>query len=207
MNNYIMVNGQKIELTDDQAKLILRATAEAPTIELGELDEGSTFKIGEHEFVVLEQKGDVTCAILAGLLPDNTVFSKTNNNYDDSTVDGICNDFGEEIAAIVGDENILPHSVDLEANDGLRDYGTISRKASLLTANLYRRYVDVLDQHKPNAWWWLATPHSTKRHDDDSWALCVSPSGDISSDSCFVNGNGVRPFCILKSSIFESSEA
>ena len=203
MKNYIMVNGRQIELTDAQVKLILGATAEAPTIELGELDEGSTFKVGEHEFVVLDQQGDTTYAILADLLPEQA-FSKTNNNYDGSTVDGICNDFGEEISAIVGDENILPHSVDLESNDGLRDYGTITRKASLLTANLYRRYVDVLDQHKPDSWWWLATPHSTKRHDNETWVLCVSPSGCIcSSDRC-IDDCGVRPFLIFKSTIFVS---
>jgi hypothetical protein len=63
--------------------------------------------------------------------------------------------------------------------------------------------VDVLDLHNPKKYWWLATPHSTKRHENDKWVKCVSPSGFIDI-GYFYNDYGVRPFCILKSDIFVS---
>lgn len=202
MNNYIVINDRRIELTEDQVNQIIAARSSGiPSVKLSELAAGDTFKIGCHEFVVLEQSGDTTAVIRKELLPDMQ-FGNTNR-YTDSEVDKACIAFADEIEWIVGEGNIDVHTVDLTANDGLKDYGSIKRRAALLTADRYRRYVEILDSCKPDDWWWLATPFSTPRHDSDSFALCVSPSG-------YVNGNrygldlGVRPFLILKSNIFVS---
>ena len=127
-----------------------------------------------------------------------------SNNYDGSEVDAVCNEFAEEIAGIVGEENILLHEVDLTADDGLKDYGIMQRKASLLTTNRYRQYVAILDKHSPKTWWWLATAYSTPAHGYDSIVKCVAPSGNISNDY-YYNDDGVRPFCILNSNIFVSN--
>ena len=202
MKDYICINGKKVELTEEQIrKFIEENKNESITIQLSEVAVGATFKIGEHEFIVLEQSGDTTAVIRKALMTD-MVFGDTNN-YNGSKVDAECKKFAEDIATIVGKENIVQHTVDLTANDGLKCYGTIKRLASLLTADRYRRYVEILDKFKPNDWWWLSNPFSTKKHDNDYWALCVSPSGFIGDIHCdFVSG--VRPFCILKSTIFVS---
>lgn len=179
MKNYISINGQKIELSDDQIDKI-KGSFELPDVKLADIPVGETFKIGSREFVVLEQVGDTSAVILKGLLPDQTFGS--NNNFNGSNVDKRCNQFASELAAIIGDDNIIEHTVDLTSDDGMKDYGTIQRRCSLITADLYRRYVEILDKVNPGAWWWLATAHSTKRHDNDSWAKCVSPSGCIFSN-------------------------
>lgn len=80
----------------------------------------------------------------------------------------------------------------------------MERRASLITADMYRKYVGILDKFKLDSWWWLATPWSTKRHDNDAWVKCVAPSGCIFRSDCYFNVRGVRPFCILKSNIFVS---
>ena len=204
MSNYLVINNQRIELTEDQVRQIIAAQSQAgPTIKLADIAVGETCKIGEHEFIVLEQLGDTTAIIRKNLLPDQQFGN--SNNFDGSDVGRTCYDFAAEIAAIIGAENIVEHTVDLTSDDGLKDYGTIKSRCSLLTTDLYRRYVDILDSFKPNAWWWLATAHSTKRHENDSWVKCVSPSGSIDYDHCGNYGvSGVRPFCILKSNIFVS---
>lgn len=202
MKHFIQVFGRQIELTEEQAKTLQEQYA-PPSVKLSELLPGETFLIGSHELVVLEQFKGSAAVIRKDLLGKDILFGK-NNCYDGSDVEKACNAFAKEIAGIVGEENLLEHTVDLTSDDGLKDYGTIKRKVSLLTADLYRKYVAVLDLHKIDHWWWLATPHSTKRHENDRWASCVSPSGTLSIDSC-LNGNyGVRPFCILKSHIFVS---
>ena len=201
MNNYISINGQRIELTQEQVDQIVAAQGTA-SAELSSFSEGDTVKIGGHEMVILEQTGDSTALIRKELLPDMQ-FGQSNH-YDGSCVDEACNEFAGEIAAAVGEDNMLPFSVDLTTDDGLKDYGHIERRAALLTAEQYRRYVEVLDQHKPDAWWWLATANSTKKHENDRWVKCVAPSGYISGGNCDDNGGGVRPFCILKSNIFVS---
>lgn len=202
MNNYICIKYQKIPLPDEQIEQIKKALG-LTRPKLSDVAAGDTFKLGEHEFIVLEQSGDTTAVILKDLLYENEHFGE-NNNFDGSHVDELCAKFANEIAAIVGEENLVLHTVDLTTNDGLKDYGKIRRRASLLTAELYRRYVEVLDKRKTNKWWWLATAFSTNTHSSDVYILCVSPSGCVNGCICNIGHGGVRPFCILKSDIFVS---
>lgn len=162
---------------------------------------GETFKIGEYEFIVLEHSEGNTAVISKDLLFESEEFGE-NNNYADSNVDRICIDFGKKIEAFVGEGNLALHSVDLTSDDGLKDYGTVKRFMSLITCDMYRRYVEIFDKHMLDKWWWLATPWSTPRHEDSEWIKCVSPHGDISNYGYF--SIGVRPFCILKSNIIVS---
>ena len=207
MENYIMFKGQKIELTEEQITQIERGVMRescgcVPQINLAEIPAGETFKIGKYEFVVLEHCEDGTNVILKDLLKENEEFGDCNN-FKDSNVDRICSEFAIEIGNIVGLDNLLVHTVDLTSDDGLKCYGTTNRRMSLLTTDLYRRWVEILDKHKLNKWWWLVTSYSTPKHDGDEWIKCVAPSGIIGNN----DGNdyrGVRPFCILKSDIFVS---
>ena len=200
MKNYICINDQKVELTQEQTEQI-RASFGLPAVQLKDLKPGEIFKIGSHEFIVLEQSCDITAIIRKDLLPDEVFGS--SNNFGCSAVGEACYRFAAELAAIVGAENIVEHTVDLTSDDGLKDYGIIRCNCSLLTADLYRRYVEILDNFNPGRWWWLATAYSTPKHDDASWVKCVSPSGNLSIDYSG-SGLGVRPFCILKSTIFVS---
>ena len=202
MENYIKICGQKIELTGEQVEQLKKSFGVA-CVKLSDIPTGEKFKIGEHEFIVLEHSGDTTAVIREELLVKNKVFGE-NNNYDGSRVDECCNAFADEISAVVGAENLVVYTVDLTSDDGLKDYGTIRRQVSLLTADLYRRYVEILDRYKVDELWWLATPLSTSTHRNDSWVKCVSPSGYLSGYGYGYFNIGVRPFCILKSNIFVS---
>ena len=190
-----------LERASDPATDATELPAESD-LELSSFAVGDTVKIGDHEMVVLEQFGKETALIRKDLLPD-TQFGKSNN-YAGSYVDEACQKFAQKLMVAVGEDNVVLHEVDLTSDDGLKDYGTVDRYASLLTTEQYRKYVAVLDQHKPDDWWWLSTPYSTPTHDDSSWVKCVSPSGYIDSSGCGNFVNGVRPFCILKSNIFVS---
>ena len=203
MNNYICINNQKIELTQEQIAKIVAANESAKK-QLSEIPEGSTFKIGSYEFVVLQQAIDGTAVILKELYLSDITFGE-RNNYNGSNADEQCQVFAQNIADIIGWDNIILHDVDLTSNDGLKDYGVVERRASLLTAELYRRYVHILDKYKPDSWWWLATPFSTETHESTDWVLCVSPRGYFNGNHADINGIGVRPFCILKSTIFVSA--
>ena len=202
MENYINICGQRIVLTAEQVEL-LRGSLCLSKTRLADIAVADTFQIGQHEFVVLEHSGDTTAVIRKDLLVERTEFGE-NNNYAGSRVEEICNQFGAEIETVIGKDNLVEHTVDLTADDGLKDYGTVKRGMSLLTAGQYRRYVEILDKHKVDAWWWLATPYSTPAHENDCWVKCVAPSGCINYNFYCNVINGVRPFCILKSNIFVS---
>ena len=202
MKNYICINDQRIELSDEQDAQ-LKGSFNLPGVRLADVPVGDTCKIGAHEFVVLEHSGDTTAVILKNLLPDQK-FGESNN-YNGSKADATCNAFAADLETAVGKDNLCLHTVDLTSDDGLKDYGSIKRKASLLTCEKYRRFVYTLDKHKPGDWWWLATAWSTPAHDNSCTVKCVAPSGSINNVRYHYGGCGVRPFCILKSHIFVSA--
>ena len=202
MENYIVINGVTYDLVErtgmtpvgDDGRIVAGPKLEAIPVK-------ATCKIGSHELVVMKRVDGATYLLRKKSLGDS-VFGDSNN-YNGATVDEMCNNFAKEIAAIVGEENMVEFTVDLTADDGLKCYGSIQRKAALLTANQCREYVDILDEYKLDEYWWAATAYSTPKHDDSTWVKCVSPFGTI----CYFNCNfriGVRPFCILKSHIFVS---
>lgn len=205
MQNYISVAGKQVELSQEQADKILEGLGvKIHRRTLAECKPGEIVNVGGFEMVVLEQKDGETSLILKDFWVKESRFGEGNNRYDGSIVDSHCADFEKKLSETIGLDNIIPHEVDLTSNDGLKCYGSVDRRVSLLTAARYRKYVDVLDTVKPENWWWLATPWSTKRHDNEAWVLCVAPSGLIDGDYFGNIDIGVRPFCILKSSIVVS---
>lgn len=197
MKDYIVINGVTYDLVKREE------TVAAQSKKLADAAVGNTVKIGSHEMIVLEHVGAATLLLRKESLGEME-FGESNN-YDGSNADEICNEFAEEIAAIVGEDNILLHEVDLTTDDGLKDYGVIQRKASLRTANRQRKYVEILDKFRLDCWEWLATALSTHAHGIEYAVKCVSASGCIYN--CYYNyrDSAVRPFCILKSDIFVSN--
>lgn len=203
--NYIMLNGRKIDLTEEQVEQIKSSCGIGQT-KLADLNVGDTFKVGKYEFIVLEHSKETTAVILKDLLKEIVKFGE-NNKYTDTncTVRKEVENFATDLENIVGKKNIVEHTVDLTSLDGLKDYGKTKAKVSLLTFERYRRYVDILDKHKVNKWWWLVTPFSTPKHNGESWVECVSPSGFVCNGNVS-NLGGVRPFLRFVSSISVSRE-
>ncbi|MBQ4556552.1 MAG: hypothetical protein IJA60_02765 [Clostridia bacterium] len=201
MKNYLCINGKKIPLTKEQIDSI--KSQFVPQVKLGDATVGETVEIGEYEFIVLEHQSGNTYLLMRDFL-EIMEFGKSND-YKSSDVKNRLDKFADEIAEIVGEENICMHSVDLTADDGLKCYGSTMARVSLLTCNLYRKYVEILDKYKVKDWWWLATPFSTPKHGYSETVKCVSPAGDVlNCYGSFNDSTGVRPFCILDSDIFVS---
>jgi hypothetical protein len=172
---------------------------------LSEVAMGDTFKVGKFEFIVLAQNRVVgTTEVLLKDLWKTTKFDDDTNDYKNSSIRKELNgEFLNELANEVGTINIIPHTVNLTADDGRKDYGMCDDSVSLLTCDMYRKYVDVIDRYLIDNWWWLATPYSTSSNGYDCTVRCVNRGGTLNDDSCSCV-SGVRPFCILKSGIFVS---
>lgn len=131
-------------------------------------------------------------------------FGKTNN-YADSYIrrDLNSSNLAKELKEKFGDQ-IVPIETDLLSLDGLDDYGKVDGDIlAIPTIDLYRECRRNIT--KLNDWYGLATPDSTPSGCGSGYVLCVNADGGVGYSWC--DGSGaVRPFFILKSSIFVSCE-
>lgn len=122
-----------------------------------------------------------------------------NNNYQTSKVHEYCNTtFYNELVEAVGAKNIIKHKVRLIADDGTNKGVICYDNVSILTTELYRRYRQYLPAY--GDWWWTATPVSSTVKDYARHVCYVTSRGLIGWSTCD-RCSGVRPFCILNSSI------
>lgn len=161
---------------------------------------GDTVVISGIEWLILDKTEDVYYAITKDFIDLSMKFDTKKNDWRSSELREFLN--GEFLAGLE-EEMLLEFERNLTSLDGQTEYGTCMDKVSLLTVDEYRKY----RKHLPNTdkWWWLITPWSTPCNGKEKLTTVVSPAGDIVDDSC-VNRGGVRPFCIFKSTIFESEE-
>ena len=204
MENGIYFGGVKIEFTPDQVAQMREALKTnnregKDGIVLSEIPVGGTFTHWGYELIVLGHHEDGHTVVCFKELVEESAKFGDNNCYEGSNMDEICCELAEKIT------DTVEFDLDLTSDDGLDDYGVVRRSVALMTADMYRKYVRILDKYKIDKWWWLATPWSTATHNDTDFVKCVSPSGYVYDFNC--SGNyyrGVRPFCILKSNIFVS---
>ncbi len=173
-------------------------------VKLTEIITGKTFKIGDVEFIKFsEENGEVTA--VAKEIAFRSQFGRNNNLKESSVLERLNKEILPKIAEVVGEENIITHKIDLTSLDGLKTYGDMVSKISIPTFDFYRENVKIFDEHKVDAWWWLATPDTTPEHYNANWLSCVSPDGSVVSND-YYGTDGVRPFLKFVSSIFVSIE-
>ena len=169
------------------------------------IDNGATFEVAGIEFIKFPLEDGKTAAVSKDIL-FNSTFGDDNNLTTSKILKKLQTEFLPKIIEAVGEENVCEFETDLTTLDGLKPYPVMKSKISLPTLDFYRQNVEVFDKHKVKTWWWLATPESSDAHSNSNWILCVSPDGDVGYDFYYCDYYGVRPFCILKSDIFESFE-
>ena len=174
-------------------------------VELSTLKSGDEFKLGDEVFIVLEQTDNGTRVISKEFAYNDVKFGD-NSNWKESPIrKKLNNEYFHKIATIIGENNILSMDRDLTSLDGSDDYGTCTDKVSLLTANEYVKYreIIILKPDDPDLWW-LITPASASRDDYNFRYVCCSYISAILNlcDWCDCNCIiGVRPFLNLESSI------
>lgn len=164
---------------------------------------GREFKFGSLPCIVLEAFEDDTVLVLAKESIGDYAFDEDNcNNFNESSLRRVLNDdFLETLEEGGADlDSMLDFTIDLTSEDGLKDYGESTNRVALLTCDMYRKYRSII----PNLDnWWLATAYSTESRYAD-YARNVSADGSLDYYCAYVDGTGVRPVFLLKSSIFES---
>ena len=167
---------------------------------LGDFKPGEVVKLGNREFVVLGH-GEDTTAVITKDIVKSMEFGKTGD-YTKSYVREFCNgDFYKELARAIGKENIIPHRVNLTCDDGSNKGATCKDNISIITCENYRRYREYLPALGKSCW--TATGVTTLDKDYARGVCCVNSYGILGWNGCGYC-YGVRPFCILNSSILVS---
>ena len=164
----------------------------------------SVINYGGLDCIVLDVEQD-KILVLAKEFIGNMPFDEGNsNNFPKGTLCKYLNgEFIKKLKANGADTSaLIPTTIDLTSDDGLKDYGETTQKIFLLTCDMYRKYRSVI----PNLddWWWLATAYSTESNGYASLARNVYSDGSLGNGSACGGGSGVRPAFYLKSSILES---
>lgn len=205
-NNATNVKVRIENMENGQPRVIIEPVPEQ--VELSEIKLGERFKIGEFAFKAIRATPANTPVIRTGYIMDGfwndgeEYEFGDSNNYADSDIRNMLNgNVYEKLAAVVGADNILEHTVNLTSEDGLKDYGSCVDKVSLLTEDMYRQNREYL----PNTgkWWWLATPYSTESNGYSRCVCGVVDDGTLGYCGCG-NGCAVRPFCIFNPSLLVS---
>lgn len=164
----------------------------------------SVINYGGLDCIVLDVEQD-RILVLAKESIGNMPFDEGNsNNFPKGTLCKYLNgEFIKKLKANGADTSaLIPTTIDLTSDDGLKDYGETTQKIFLLSCDMYRKYRSVI----PNLdnWWWLATAYSTESNGYAVSARCVGSVGSLYNGYAYYGLIGVRPAFYLKSSILES---
>lgn len=167
---------------------------------LGSVKPGDTITIGKREYIVLSHSEETTAIIAKE--PTKTMAFGKDGDYAKSDVRTYCNgEFYKELCKAVGKHNIIPHTVNLVSDDGSNKGATVKDNVSILTCDLYRRYREFLPAIGSACW--TATRVTTLDKDYARFVCFVCSVGVLGWCDCDYS-YGVRPFCILNSSVLVS---
>ena len=117
------------------------------------------------------------------------------NNYRTSNVRGILSDMAN---AVFEEKSLLPHTVDLGADNGDRAYGTVHDFAFILTCDEYRKYREFIPHY--DSWILTSTPLYCGDKDSEAGAAYharfVNMDGQLNQFSTN-DSIAVVPACIL----------
>lgn len=164
----------------------------------------SVINYGGLDCIVLDVEQD-RILVLAKESIGNMPFDEGNsNNFPKGTLCKYLNgEFIKKLKTNGADTSaLIPTTIDLTSDDGLKDYGETTQKIFLLTCDMYRKYRSII----PNLddWWWLATAYSTESNGYANGARYVNSDGSLNDGGAYCGRSGVRPAFYLKSSILES---
>lgn len=99
-----------------------------------------------------------------------------------------------ELIPVLGEDNLIPHEVDLVADNGDDRYGKVSDKVFILSCDEYRKYrknVPLLPE-----WMWTCTPWYITDSGYSIHVRIVNADGNLNGNYAH-STNGVAPACVF----------
>ena len=209
MKNNINLDAE-IRKTEELLASLRKKQAEQK-IRLEDCSIGDVVNIAGFDFIIVGKRtpfpfftGTADTILLSkDLLLENEKFGDTPDYSKSNVRSKLEGEILPQIEDAVGEDNVCNIETDLTAVNGINEYGRKNFKIRPLTFEEVRRFNEFIPNKDLDDWWWTCTPWSSKGRDWEKCVTVVSPSGYIHDHDCDLNF-GVRPVCILKSSIFVS---
>ena len=198
-HNGVAVIKDKNLLKEAMKKLAKYEDAEnAKDIEIKNLIQGEHFGFKGFEWIVLDNNVD------GGVL---AIMTSTWNGEEYCFDNDGCNNYAKsslrkkllnELLPVLGGDNLIPHEVDLVADNGDDSYGTVTDRVFILSCDEYRKYrknVPLLPE-----WMWTCTPWYTPDTGGGDYVRLVYTDGILYHYGAY-NSSGVAPACVFKKNV------
>lgn len=158
------------------------------------LPAGSHFNFKGFEWIALDD--NVEGGVLAIMAH---AWNKERYRFDE----GCCNNYAkaslrrnllDELLPVLGEDNLIPHEVNLVADNGDDRYGTVTDKVFILSCDEYRKYrknVPLIHE-----WMWTCTPWNVLTTTYLNSIRSVSETGYLYSEEGN-EVNGILPACVF----------
>lgn len=159
------------------------------------------FTMGGIAWTVIQTGADWVKCIASECVEDRAFDEGNKNDFAASSLRAYLNgEFLRRLIKAGAPEGMFKEfTIDLTADDGLKNYGSDRVRIGLITCEEYRLLRDNIPP-LPNCWWWTATPDSPI----NPFVRYVYSDGTLGNDYAYFGLGGVRPLCNLKSEILVS---
>ena len=161
---------------------------------IGVLSAGERFIFKGFEWITLDNNVD------GGVL---AIMASSWNGEEYRFDEDCCNNYAKsslrrkllnELLPVLGEDNLIPHEVNLVADNGDDRYGTVTDRVFVLSCDEYRKYrknVPLLPE-----WMWTCTPWYITDSGDSYNVRCVITGGSLDYYNAS-NAYGVAPACVF----------
>lgn len=156
------------------------------------LMQGTYFNFKGFEWVVLDNNVDGGVLGIMTSAWNNKEYSFDDDGCNDYTKSSLRRKLRDELLPVLGEDNLIPHEVNLVADNGDDRYGTVTDKVFILSCDeyrKYRKYVPLLPE-----WMWTCTPWYIS---DTGNGVRVVDAGGILYSSDAHHSIGVAPACVF----------
>lgn len=195
------VDGVEAKIVNHDDETVEIIFSKVGTKSLGSVNPGESVKIGDREYIVLDHSAETT-AVISKDIVKKMPFGSDGNYINSRIMKYLNGEFLRELVSTIGEDNIVEHTTNLVADDGTGKGECVRSRMALITTENYRRYRKYLPACGSS--WWTATRVTFDEKTEYSRSVCFVGSGGILSWTDCGYACGVRPFCILKSSILVS---
>lgn len=161
---------------------------------IGVLSAGERFIFKGFEWITLDNNVD------GGVL---AIMASSWNGEEYRFDEDCCNNYAKsslrrkllnELLPVLGEDNLIPHEVNLVADNGDDRYGTVTDRVFVLSCDEYRKYrknVPLLPE-----WMWTCTPWYITDSGNSYDVRYVSTDGNLDDNNAYYT-NGVAPACVF----------